>query len=43
MGGLVERHAGEFVAEAADLALDIGLAGLVARRRQPQMRANRPR
>ena len=31
VGGLVERGAGEFVATAADLALDVGLARLVAR------------
>ncbi len=43
MGGLVEGGAGEFDAAAADLALDVGLAGLVARRRQPQMRPHRLR
>lgn len=40
---LVEGGAGEFVAAAANLALDLGLAGLVARRRQSQMRPHRPR
>lgn len=40
MGGLVEGGPGEFVAAAADPALPHGLAGLVALRRQAEMRAH---
>ncbi len=42
MGRLVERGAGEFVPAAADPAGDVRLAGLIARRRQPEMRAHVP-
>ena len=41
MRWLVKGGAGEFVAAAADFALDVGLAGLVARWRQPQKRPRR--
>src|SRR5215203_6987356 len=40
MGRLIERGAGELVAAAADLTLDVGLARLVARRGQAKMRAH---
>src|SRR3954467_13387590 len=43
MGGLVERSTGELVAAAADPALDVGLARLVARRGESQMCAYVPR
>src|SRR5262249_28988089 len=39
-GCLVERRAGELVAAAAYLSLDIGFAGLIAPRRQAEMRAH---
>lgn len=42
MGRLVERVAGQLVAAAADLALDVSLARLAAGRRQTEMRANVP-
>lgn len=42
MGRLVERRAGQFVAAAADLADDVGLARLVAGRCQAEMGANVP-
>ena len=35
--------AGEFVTTSADLARDVGLTGLVAGRRQPEMGAHVPR
>ena len=37
MGGLIERCAREFVAAATDLALDVGFARLVTRRRETEM------
>ena len=40
MGRLVERRAGQLVAAPADAALHVGLAGLVAARRQAEMRAD---
>lgn len=43
MGRLVERGAGQLVAAAADLALDIGLARLIAGRCQTKMRTDIPR
>ena len=43
VGGLVQRRAGQFVAASADLALNVGLARLVARRRQAEVRAYSPR
>jgi len=42
MGGLIESRAGKFVAAAADLALDVCLARLVARRREAKMRTDLP-
>ena len=43
VGCLVERGAGALVAASADLALDVGLAGLIAGRGQAEMRADVPR
>src|SRR5699024_1473437 len=40
MRRLVECGAGELVAASTDPALDVGLAGLIARRRQPEMCAD---
>src|SRR4029077_13680155 len=37
MGGLIESCAREFVAAATDLALDVGFARLVTRRRETEM------
>src|SRR3954451_12568583 len=43
VGGFVEGGAGEFVTTSADLAGDVGLAGLIAGRRQPEMGTHVPR
>ena len=37
MGGLIERCAGEFIAAAADLALDVRFTRLVTRWREAKM------
>lgn len=43
VGRLIKRGACKFVAASADLSLDVGFAGLVACRRQSQMRPHRLR